>query len=197
MVPVLDNSPRSGPLGGVIGWVLHSGTSLIYPPITSLVLDQFSGPVVVLITSRTWCFRPRKCHSFQENKFPMLFLYQESKKCGLAPPSNKLEDEFCSYNSSSALASSSLLDNTASIIQTRECDVKGGGPSNIWIGLRVLFFFLFCVCLYLLNKQWRDSPVAPSSTALGVTGITITYAVFSCQDKTTARWTMGAALTSV
>lgn len=54
------------------------------------------------------------------------------KKGGFAPPSVKLEDEFCSSYSSSALASSSLLDNTAGIIQTRECDVKGEGPSNIW-----------------------------------------------------------------
>lgn len=79
----------------------------------------------------------------------MLFLYQESKKCGLAPPSNKLEDEFCSYNSSSALASSSLLDNTASIIQTRECDVKGGGALQHLDRTTCPVFFSFFVSVYI------------------------------------------------
>lgn len=167
MVPVLVNGPRSGPLGGVNGRVLYDdscwlwmgvcgpGTTLIVP---SLILDQFSGPVVVPIIYPHDASDPGNVICFRRVSLQCFLYIRNDKKCGFARPSNKLEDEFCSYYSSSVLASSSLLDNTAGIIQTRECDVKGEGPSNIWTGLRVLFFSLFCVSISVKQTERERFP---------------------------------------
>lgn len=70
---------------------------------------------------------------------------------------NNLQDGFCRYYSSSALALSSLLDNTAHVIQTRECDVKGEGPSNIWRGPHGVFFPFLTVTISVKQTDivWR------------------------------------------
>lgn len=65
---------------------------------------------------------------------------------------NNLQDGFCRYYSSSALASSSLLDNTAHVLQTRECDVKGEGPSNIW---REPYGVFFSISIKQTDIVWR------------------------------------------
>lgn len=68
--------------------VVHSGwVSAVQEPQWHRPLDQFYGAVLVPIIS--WCFRP----SFQ------CFLHIRNLKMH---PSNKLEDEFCSHDSSSA-----------------------------------------------------------------------------------------------